>query len=111
MNYGPAYSPWCTGVPNEEEATVSQSYKSDIKLGERYRDTQTGFEGVATSVHFYQHACERIALETYDAERKEVKDAIFDAPRLQHVASGRVAKTDRPGGPERGTGARGIPTR
>lgn len=74
-------------------------YDSDIILGERYRDEQTGYEGVATSVTFFQHACERVCIENYDAGRKEVKEAMFDAPRLTHVSSGRKATTERTGGP------------
>lgn len=41
----------------------TNSFKSDIKLGERYKDTQTGIEGTATAVSFYQYGCERVNLE------------------------------------------------
>lgn len=74
-------------------------YTSDVELGEKYRDTQTGFVGVATSISFFQHACERIGLEAYDPERYEVKTEVFDAPRLEHVPTGKQASTTRPGGP------------
>lgn len=74
-------------------------YASDIVLGERYRDDQTGYEGVATSVTFFQHACERVCIENYDATRKEVKEAMFDAPRLRHITSGKVAEVEKTGGP------------
>lgn len=74
-------------------------YLSDIKLGEKYIDEQTGFEGIATSITFYQHACERTALETFDAERREVKVEVFDSPRLTHVATRAKAASPRPGGP------------
>lgn len=77
----------------------SETYRSDIKLGERYRDEQTGFEGIATAVYFFQHACERVSVETYDPARLEVKTETFDAPRLVHVDSGVKAKTTRTGGP------------
>lgn len=77
------------------------NYKSDITLGERYRDEQTGFEGVATSIHFYQHACERVSLETFDSHSQEIKECSFDSPRLTHIKSGRTATTTRPGGPAR----------
>lgn len=92
------------------------SYKSDIKLGERYADDQTGYEGVATSVTFYQHACERVCIENYDANRKEVKEAIFDAPRLRHIRSGRVPTVDKTGGPgmpnpQRGAAVQGRSSR
>lgn len=87
------------------------NYQSDVILGERYRDKQTGFEGIATAVYFFQHACERVALETYDAERKEVKDQTFDAPRLVSVETGQAAKSDRPGGPGRNEGQRTVNAR
>lgn len=83
-----------------------QSYRSDIKLGERYRDAQTGYEGVATAIYFFQHACERVTIETFDPNRQEVKEQTFDAPRLEHVKTGRVAATTKPGGPAREAGVR-----
>lgn len=82
------------------------TYQSDIELGERYRDQQTGFEGVATALYFFQHACERVSVETYDPERREVKTETFDAPRLVHVTTGQQATTTRPGGPAREAGVR-----
>lgn len=86
---------------------TEHSYDSDIILNERYRDSQTGFEGVATTITFFQYACERIGLETYDPERKEIKTEIFDAPRLVHVDTGNVAMTKRPGGPQMPAAQRG----
>jgi hypothetical protein len=88
-----------------------KQYKSDIVLGERYRDNQTGYEGVATSASFFQHACERICLEAYDAERHEVKEMVFDAPRLIHIESGVQAVAARPGGDHRVNSQRGSNAR
>lgn len=87
---------------------MSSRYKSDIQLGERYRDTQTGYEGVATAVYFFQHACERVLIETFDPQHKEVKEQAFDAPRLVHVNTNVQATTTRPGGPARERGVRPI---
>lgn len=75
------------------------SYKSGVELGRGYRDEQTGYVGVATSVTFFQHACERVALEAYDSDRKEVKVEIFDAPRLRDEKTLERVVADRPGGP------------
>lgn len=80
-------------------------YDSDVELGRKYRDQQTGFEGVATSVTFFQHGCERVSLEAYDAGRKEIKVEIFDSPRLIDIVTDVRASSDIPGGP----GA--VPTR
>lgn len=81
--------------------------KTDIILGERYRDTVTGLEGVATAVTFYLHACERVSLEfTKDGE---VKFESFDAPRVEQVATGAIPTVTRTGGPG-GREARPNPT-
>lgn len=75
-------------------------YETDIRLGERYIDKQTGIEGTATAVTFYQFGCERVSLE--NVTRGEIKDYGFDAPRLTHVATQQTAQTTRTGGPDRG---------
>ncbi|ROZ88972.1 hypothetical protein [Gordonia sp. OPL2] len=80
-----------------------QRYASDIKLGEKYRDDQTGIEGTAAAIHFFQHGCERVTVELL--VKGELKEYTFDAPRLRHIATGRLATTDRTGGPERFTDA------
>lgn len=82
------------------------SYKADIVLGERYRDEQTGLEGVATAIYFFQHACERVQLEMVNQHDGNIMEPVFDAPRLTHVKSGVRATTDRPGGPARGNEGR-----
>ena len=81
-------------------AEKKNSYASDIVLGERYRDEQTGIEGVATSVSFYQHACERVVLEL--VVEGKIEEFVFDAPRLTHVETNRKATSEKTGGPDRG---------
>jgi len=81
--------------------SVKKKYETDTRLGDRYRDALTGFEGVATAVTFYLHACERITLEF--VKDGELKYESFDAPRLEHVQSGArmtATKTGGPGGRE-----------
>lgn len=84
---------------------MKQSYKSDLKLGEKYRDNTTGLEGTLIAVHFYEHACERGTLR-YVNRQQEMVEQSFDAPELVNVASGRLSAVDRPGGPRRAEGAR-----
>lgn len=86
------------------------TYKSDLKLGERYRDKGTGIEGKLTSIHLYEHACERGTLR-YINGQMDVVEATFDAPELVLIATGEETRTTRTGGPDRGTGARLIPRR
>ena len=75
------------------------NYQSDIQLGERYRDTTTGVEGTAISVHFYKNACERVVLTYY--HDGEVKEFSFDAVDLVHIATQQQATSLRTGGPPR----------
>lgn len=84
---------------------MKNKFASDIKLGERYRDDQTGYEGTATAVYFFQYGCERVTVENYDATRKEIKEQTFDAPRLTHIDSNKRVTVDRTGGPDRSVNA------
>lgn len=81
--------------------------KTDVELGDRYRDSLTEFEGVATAVTFYLHACERVTLEFI--KDGELKYESFDAPRLIHVKTETQPTTTRTGGPG-GREARPAPT-
>ena len=87
------------------------SYASDIVLGEKYRDEQTGIEGTATSISFYQYACERICLEL--VVEGKIEEFVFDAPRLTHIETNQRATSEKTGGPDRGERNRRsrIPTR
>ncbi|ADD80861.1 gp075 [Rhodococcus phage ReqiDocB7] len=75
------------------------NYDTDIILGERYLDKQTGIRGVATSIHFYQHGCERVTIETM--VEGALKEYTFDSPRLTNVNTGETATTNKTGGPEK----------
>lgn len=88
----------------------AEQYGSDIKLGEKYRDVQTGVEGVATSVSFFQHACERVCLE-YLGKDGDLKELIFDAPRLESVRTKEPVTSARTGGPRTTPGQRGSNSR
>lgn len=73
------------------------THKSDIVLGDKYEDTVTGLQGVATGVTFYMHACERVTLEFLKDGKLEYET--FDAPRMKHLKTEAVATTTRTGGP------------
>lgn len=74
------------------------NFDSQIKLGERYRDTVTGYEGVATGAFFYLHGCERISLEQWSEAQSKLITETFDSPRLTHVPSGKDITTTKTGG-------------
>lgn len=81
-----------------------QKYESDIRLGERYRDTQTGIEGHVTAITFFQHGCERVSIEA--VVNGEIKEYGFDAPRMVHIETNVQASSPRVGGPEKGVSHR-----
>lgn len=77
------------------------TFETDIVLGDKYKDEQTGIEGTAISVHFYQFACERVDIEA--VIEGKIVEYFFDAPRLSHVASGKKVEVQdgKTGGPDR----------
>lgn len=83
---------------------MKYSYKSDIKLGEEYKDIQTGIKGIATAVYFYLHGCERVNLEV--VKDGEIKEYTFDSPRMVSVKTNIKATTNRTGGPAKGNTSR-----
>lgn len=83
---------------------MSVKFESDIVLGERYRDEQTGIEGTVIGVHFYQFGCERASVEA--VVDGKIEEYGFDAPRLTRIKTGKVATSTKTGGP-----AKHLPTR
>lgn len=74
-------------------------YESEVILGEKYVDKQSGVEGIAVSVTFYQHGCERVALErVVDGDLREY---CFDSPRLTSVKAEEQVSAKKTGGPQR----------
>jgi hypothetical protein len=82
------------------------TYTSDVILGDQYRDSQSGFEGIATAIYFYQYGCERVQVEAFDKKAQDIRAIAFDAPRLIHVKSGKAPAVKRTGGPGNGSEAR-----
>lgn len=58
-------------------------YTSDITLGSRYRDKNTGLEGQAVMIEFHLHQCERVVIEF--VKDGDLKQYVIDAVRLELV--------------------------
>lgn len=71
--------------------------EKEIKLGQRYRDATTGFEGAAVARHEYQHGCTRITLHNIN-DNGDLKEYAFDAPGLVEVETNKAVTSDRTGG-------------
>lgn len=70
-----------------------------MKLGKKYRDTITGFEGVATGRFEYLHGCVRWCLTRAHPEHGGPQEATFDEPQIEEVE-----EDEREHATSRGTG-------
>lgn len=86
----------------------SETYRSDLVLGQDYRDKGTGITGKLVVLAFFEHACERGTLRYLDADRR-VQEVSFDAPELIHVVTEVAARQQKTGGPDRGGASRPAP--
>ena len=66
-----------------------------VKFGKKYKDSVTGFEGVATARTEYMAGCARILLESITGD--SIKEYWFDETRLEGVELTKEEKG--PGGP------------
>jgi len=77
---------------------MGTAFTSDVVLGERYRDSVSGFEGTATGCFFFLHGCERVHLEQWSPEHAKMVSETFDSPRLVHIETETALTTDKTGG-------------
>ena len=73
--------------------TDTREKMSKLKLGKRYKDTISGFEGVATGVADYLYGCRSVQLS--GGTDGKVESEWFDEQRLEGVTS-----TATSGGPQ-----------
>ncbi|MCP4552014.1 MAG: hypothetical protein GY834_08275 [Bacteroidetes bacterium] len=78
-----------------------------VNLGDKVKDTVTGFTGIAVSQHIYLQGCHRFTVQPLIKEDGMLPTAeSFDGPQLEVIEkwnSGLIKKDDEkdPGGPER----------
>lgn len=83
-----------------------------IKLGEKYRDTVSGFEGTAVSRSEFLNGCVRYGLLGLSKDGGEPPELVFDEQQLEEVKTGRKpAATASTGGPRHRTPAPRTGTR
>lgn len=85
---------------------MTKKDEAEIKLGEKYRDGTTGFEGTAVGRHEYLHGCTRITLQAL--KDGDIKEFSFDAPALIAVETRQEFTSRRTGGPRPTPGARTV---
>lgn len=65
---------------------------SQPELGDRARDTVTGFEGIVTATCAFLNGCQRVQLQPpVDAEGKPREGVYFDVEHVEVVETGVVA--------------------
>lgn len=89
----------------EMRAQGKALYPSDAKLGVEYKHKRFPIQGFATSVTFFENACERVILE-WDGDNnltgKRLHTESFDIVDLVEVETGKQATAEQTGGPSRG---------
>jgi hypothetical protein len=76
------------------------TFRTELKLGERYRDINTGFEGTCSSITFFAHGCERLALKGMN-NQGDIVEYAFDAPEVESVTTAKPIRVieAKTGGP------------
>lgn len=73
----------------------------EVELGEKYRDTVTGFMGIATAKFIFLNGCVRYQLDAPKKDGDGIQELVFDEQRLEHVGQEAVPfKARRTGGPQ-----------
>lgn len=80
-----------------------------VKLGQKYRDTISGFTGTATARTEYLYGCVRVILEA-EGEDAEKREQFFDEQRLVGLDGERPEPTATAGGPHTEARRPGRPT-
>ena len=74
-----------------------------IKLGDKVKDTVSGFTGVAVAEHLYLHGCTRITVQpSTDKDGKLPDTQTFDRPQLEVIKKAAVKEGSHiDGGPDK----------
>jgi hypothetical protein len=72
-------------------------------LGDKVRDTVSGFTGIVTAYTTFLHGCARVVVQPpVDKDGKLPESASFDVPQLDVLESKTIPKgSDKDGGPDK----------
>lgn len=86
-----------------------------VNLGDEVKDTVSGFRGIAVASHDYLQGCTRICIQPKVGKDGKLPDIrTFDEPALEVIKAKKVirkAQKKDPGGPEKYTDSRTVPSR
>jgi len=63
------------------------TYRTSIKLGARYRDQVSGWDGIAEAVYFYRNGCVRVSLAHHDKDGQP-QAFVFDEQEVDYIDEG-----------------------
>lgn len=100
-------------MSNPPERAHLESKAMTVNLGDKCRDTVTGYEGIATVRSEYISGCARIGVQGAVGADGKIPDAYyFDEPMLVVVERGNVATAkSKKGGPRDAPGTHEAPKR
>ena len=84
-----------------------------INLGDRAKDTITGFSGVVISVHEYLNGCVRVGIqpEKLDKDGKIRESCVFDIEQVELVKTAKPKNKNPTGGPHNDPSRPSVPQR
>ena len=74
----------------------------EIKLGDKVKDSVTGFKGIAIAITEYLNGCERVTLQPVgvDKDGKTYDCETFDLPQVELMVAKKVKRKTNTGGPK-----------
>lgn len=74
----------------------------EIKLGDKVKDSVTGFKGIAIAITEHLHGCKQIAIkpEGMDKDGKTYSAESFDLPQIELIEAKKVERKTDTGGPK-----------
>ncbi len=84
-----------------------------INLGDKVKDSISGFAGIVTGYYTYLNGCVRLQIEPdkLDKEGKPIDARIFDMEQLVLVKAAKSRAVERKGGPRSDPAPRTTPSR
>jgi hypothetical protein len=84
-----------------------------IKLGDKAKDTVSGFAGIVTGRFEYLNGCVRLQIEPdkLDKEGKRIEGCVFDIEQLALVKAAKPRAVTPSGGPRSDPAPRSAPSR
>lgn len=83
-----------------------------IGLGDKVRDSISGFEGVVVAKHEYLNGCVRVSIQPQALhEGKPVEDFAFDVEQIEVLETAAPRTTEPSGGPRKTPARKAVPRR